>query len=158
MLTQTENIPPANKNSGRDCCLLAVITHRHRCVCWNIKLWSLLGLVDVSSTTHTPLPSDHTVAERWRRPVGHHSSCHIPVKRLLSVWSPFIQARVGIFRWFQTTKRLETERYRKSFGTTVSRLTCFPLSSDVLCPNMKVRADRFKPDSSSYGLEEVPGM
>lgn len=33
-----------------------------------------------------------------------------------------------------------------------------PLSSDVLCPNMKVQPDRFKPDSSSYGLEEVPGM
>lgn len=32
------------------------------------------------------------------------------------------------------------------------------LSSDVLCPNMKVQPDRFKPNSTSYGLDEVPGM
>eukprot|EP00064_Thunnus_orientalis_P000105 superscaffoldBa00000005_g105 len=32
------------------------------------------------------------------------------------------------------------------------------LCENVLCPNMKVQPDRFKPDSTSYGLEEVPGF
>lgn len=38
------------------------------------------------------------------------------------------------------------------------QLTHCPFSSDVLCPNMKVQPDRFKLSSTSYGLEEVPGM
>ncbi|KAK5911601.1 hypothetical protein CgunFtcFv8_005762 [Champsocephalus gunnari] len=32
------------------------------------------------------------------------------------------------------------------------------LCENVLCPNMKVQPDRFKPNSSSYALEEVPGF
>ncbi|CDQ82903.1 unnamed protein product [Oncorhynchus mykiss] len=32
------------------------------------------------------------------------------------------------------------------------------LCENVLCPNMKVQPDRFKPNSTSYGLEEVPGF
>ncbi|KAJ8334228.1 hypothetical protein SKAU_G00398670 [Synaphobranchus kaupii] len=32
------------------------------------------------------------------------------------------------------------------------------LCENVLCPNMKVLPDRFKPDSTSAGLEEVPGF
>nr|XP_054590673.1 collagen alpha-1(XXII) chain [Nothobranchius furzeri] len=32
------------------------------------------------------------------------------------------------------------------------------LCENVLCPNMKVQPDRFKPSSTSYGLEEVPGF
>ncbi|KAJ3609661.1 hypothetical protein NHX12_024177 [Muraenolepis orangiensis] len=32
------------------------------------------------------------------------------------------------------------------------------LCENVLCPNMKVQADRFKPNSMSYGLEQVPGF
>ncbi|KAF3833558.1 hypothetical protein F7725_024762, partial [Dissostichus mawsoni] len=32
------------------------------------------------------------------------------------------------------------------------------LCENVLCPNMKVQPDRFKPNSSSYGLEEVPDI
>lgn len=32
------------------------------------------------------------------------------------------------------------------------------LCENVLCPNMKVQPDRFKPDSTSYGLEKVPGF
>uniref|UniRef100_A0A3P8ZWY6 VWFA domain-containing protein n=1 Tax=Esox lucius TaxID=8010 RepID=A0A3P8ZWY6_ESOLU len=32
------------------------------------------------------------------------------------------------------------------------------LCENVLCPNMKVQPDRFKQNSTSYGLEEVPGF
>ncbi|XP_038134857.1 collagen alpha-1(XXII) chain-like isoform X1 [Cyprinodon tularosa] len=32
------------------------------------------------------------------------------------------------------------------------------LCENVLCPKMKVQPDRFKPNSTSYGLEEVPGF
>uniref|UniRef100_A0A7N8WWI5 Collagen type XXII alpha 1 chain n=1 Tax=Mastacembelus armatus TaxID=205130 RepID=A0A7N8WWI5_9TELE len=32
------------------------------------------------------------------------------------------------------------------------------LCENVLCPNMKVQPDRFKHNSTSYGLEEVPGF
>lgn len=35
-------------------------------------------------------------------------------------------------------------------------LCLFPCT-DVLCPNMKVQAERFKPNSTSAGLQEVPG-
>ncbi|KPP66508.1 hypothetical protein Z043_114982 [Scleropages formosus] len=37
-----------------------------------------------------------------------------------------------------------------------SRGSCRRL--DVLCPNMKVQPDRFKPNSTSAGLQEVPGI
>lgn len=40
----------------------------------------------------------------------------------------------------------------------VSNCTIVFSPADVLCPNMKVQPDRFKPNSTSYGLEEVPGM
>lgn len=44
------------------------------------------------------------------------------------------------------------------FLQRVQLICCVFVSPDVLCPNMKVQADRFKPNSTSYGLEEVPGM